>query len=363
MNEEYGKQKDDERQKPEISCIVPVRNGEAYFRECLDSLLIQKFHHKFEVCVYDDGSEDDTKNMVMEYASLFETKSIGFVWESGASSGGAGYAKNRAIDLSSGRFLCFCDADDINFPDRLADQYALCLACEDSENCIVGAEFVRFPENSTPRYTEWACSLSQQQLEVQIYTSFGPTLIAPTWFLSRALYDRIGHFDESKRVGFPEDLDFIYRALRNGTSLVKLEKRTIVYRYHENCSSLSVNENTIWQMRVEEIQRNILDQLERFTIWNAGKQGKKLFRSLSIKNQKKVVAMCDVDKRKIALGTFESYDKSLRQVTASIPIISYRDCQPPVVLCIKLNMTGGEFERLLAEKQNWREGLDFFHFN
>ncbi|KAI1722246.1 glycosyl transferase family 2 domain-containing protein [Ditylenchus destructor] len=363
MNEEYGKRTDVKRQKPEISCIVPVRNGEVYFRECLDSLLVQMFQHKFELCIYDDGSEDGIKDIITEYAPLFEAKGIGFVWESGTSSGGVGYAKNRAIDLSSGRFLCFCDADDINLPHRLAEQYALCLACEDPENCIVGAEFARFPENSTPRYIEWACSLAQQQLGLQIYTSFGPTLIAPTWFLSRALYDRNGGFDESKRVGFPEDLDFFYRAIRNGASLVKLEKRAVMYRYHQNCSSLIVNENTIWQMRVEEIQRNVLDQLERFTIWNAGKQGKKFFRSLSIKNQKKVVAMCDVDSRKIALGTFESYDDSLRQVTASIPIISYRDCLPPVVLCVKLNMTGGEFERLLSEKQNWCEGLDFFHFN
>lgn len=48
------------------------------------------------------------------------------------------------------------------------------------------------------------------------------------------------------------------------------------------------------------------------------------YRSLSNENKKKVIALCDVDEKKIARGKFDVYDDQLRQVTFSIPIINYR---------------------------------------
>ena len=46
---------------------------------------------------------------------------------------------------------------------------------------------------------------------------------------------------------------------------------------------------TIWKLRVDFLQERVLSQWESFTIWNAGKQGRKLYRSLSPANQKKVL--------------------------------------------------------------------------
>lgn len=45
---------------------------------------------------------------------------------------------------------------------------------------------------------------------------------------------------------------------------------------------------TIWKLRVDFLQERVLSQWESFTIWNAGKQGRKLYRCLSPVNQKKV---------------------------------------------------------------------------
>ncbi|VDL68216.1 unnamed protein product [Nippostrongylus brasiliensis] len=35
---------------------------------------------------------------------------------------GVGYAKNRAAEMARGRFLCFCDADDLSDPSRIEEQ-------------------------------------------------------------------------------------------------------------------------------------------------------------------------------------------------------------------------------------------------
>lgn len=48
------------------------------------------------------------------------------------------------------------------------------------------------------------------------------------------------------------------------------------------------------------------------------------FRSLSDKNKLKVIAMCDVDQRKINLGKYEIYDEIQHKIITRIPIISYK---------------------------------------
>ena len=46
---------------------------------------------------------------------------------------------------------------------------------------------------------------------------------------------------------------------------------------------------TIWKHRVEFLQKQLLSKWDSFTIWNAGKQGRKLYRSLTAENQSKVM--------------------------------------------------------------------------
>ena len=52
--------------------------------------------------------------------------------------------------------------------------------------------------------------------------------------------------------------------------------------------SLHLYRDTIWDIRMEAFQRDLLDQWSQFTIWNAGKQGRKFYRSLAPENQRKV---------------------------------------------------------------------------
>ncbi len=83
---------------------------------------------------------------------------------------------------------------------------------------LVGSCFTRTPAGSTERYTRWCNTLSPTQLHTQVtftpsptththwllqaFTAFGPTLIQPTWFCSRELVDKLGHFSEQGRVSY-----------------------------------------------------------------------------------------------------------------------------------------------------------------
>ena len=51
----------------ELSIIIPVYNGEAHIKQCLDSIFAQKNSQKYEVIVVNDGSSDKTQTILENY--------------------------------------------------------------------------------------------------------------------------------------------------------------------------------------------------------------------------------------------------------------------------------------------------------
>ncbi|KAK3283774.1 UDP-GlcNAc:betaGal beta-1,3-N-acetylglucosaminyltransferase-like protein 1 [Cymbomonas tetramitiformis] len=90
---------------------------------------------------------------------------------------------------------------------------------------------------------------------------------------------------------------------------------------------------------------------------NAGKEGRRLYKSLSSNHQSKVIAFCDVDDKKLAQGVYEPYPEKRR-----IPIVHFTEAKPPLILCVKGDLTGGQFEANIASL-NLQEGHDFIHFS
>ncbi|XP_042304359.1 UDP-GlcNAc:betaGal beta-1,3-N-acetylglucosaminyltransferase-like protein 1 isoform X2 [Sceloporus undulatus] len=200
---------------------------------------------------------------------------------------------------------------------------------------IIGSQIKREPVEATERYTRWINNLTHEQLLTQIFTSHGPTVIMPTWFCSREWFCHVGRFDEGGK-GVPEDLLFFYEHLRKDGGVFRVDQCLLLYRYHPQAATHSVLEETIWRYRVSFLEERLLSHWTCFTIWNAGKQGRKLFRSLSQANQKKVVAFCDVDKNKIMKGFY-----------------TYEDSK---------DLTSGQFEENLNLLE-LKEGVDYYHFN
>ncbi|KAF4075473.1 hypothetical protein AMELA_G00234840 [Ameiurus melas] len=322
----------------QVSVIIPVYNGAQWLDECLQAILDQDFRGTLEISVFDDGSTDNSTAIAESWRERLRTRGVTMVI-SGHNRDrprGVGFAKNKAVAQSSGRYLCFQDADDVMLPQRVRLQYEAAVLNPDT---IVGCQVRRIPEGSTERYTRWINTLSPEQLLTQVYTSHGPTVVMPTWFCSRRWFHKVGPFDEGGK-GVPEDLLWFYQSLRRGGGVIRVDECLLIYRYHEHAATHSVLEETIWKLRVDFLEERVLGQWDSFTVWNAGKQGRKLYRSLASTNQKKVKAFCDVDENKIKKG-FYTYEESKKRPKPRVPVLHYRDSSPPFIVCVKLDMTGG----------------------
>lgn len=93
-----------------ISVIVPVYNVEKYLPQCIESILNQTCRD-FELLLINDGSTDGSLEICERYRAQDERIRV-FTQENR----GVSVARNRGIELSTGTYLCFVDADDLVHP-------------------------------------------------------------------------------------------------------------------------------------------------------------------------------------------------------------------------------------------------------
>lgn len=354
-----------------VSIIICVRNSEPWLADCLESIAGQTYKGAMEISIYDDGSSDRSMDIIERWYRQLDDKRFTLIISSNSNvhqPRGVGYAKNCATRQSHGQYLCFFDSDDIMSAERVTKQLQ---CCGDNVNAIVGSLIRRIPEDSTPRYVDWTNNLSHKQLALQIFTCFGPTILMPTWFCHRQVFDRVGGFDQSATKGVPEDLIFFYRHLELGGQVKRVDEVLLTYRYHPTATTFSVTDQTIWSIRLAELETKVLSKLDSFTIWNAGKEGRRLFRSLSVINRNKVIAFCDVDEKKISkqwytyerngLDSEDRISRLTKGVKPKVPICHFRSAHPPFIICLKFGLFSGNLDQHL-DSLDLKEGIDYVYF-
>lgn len=90
-----------------VSVIIPVYNGEKYLNECIKSICKQTYKN-IEVIIIDDGSTDDTHNICDSWAAKDSRIIVIHKNNEGVSA-----ARNDGIKRSTGKYLYFCDSDDL----------------------------------------------------------------------------------------------------------------------------------------------------------------------------------------------------------------------------------------------------------
>lgn len=94
-----------------LSFIVPVYNVAPYLRKCVDSLLAQDYDD-YEIILVDDGSTDDSWQIIQEYVIRFKGLEDERVRGIHQENGGLSAARNTGIAAAMGEYFCFVDSDD-----------------------------------------------------------------------------------------------------------------------------------------------------------------------------------------------------------------------------------------------------------
>jgi teichuronic acid biosynthesis glycosyltransferase TuaG len=103
-----------------VSIIMPAYNCGDFIAISLDSVIAQTYQN-WEVIVIDDCSVDNTEEVVKTYSS----KDTRIKYYKMDKNSGAAVARNKAVELASGKYMAFLDSDDVWFPEKLSRQLSI----------------------------------------------------------------------------------------------------------------------------------------------------------------------------------------------------------------------------------------------
>jgi len=107
--------------KPLVSIIIPTYNYAKLIIETLESVLRQSYD-SWECIIVDDGSTDNTEDIVRDFINGHLTYSITYIKKVNE---GTSVAKNTGVNIAAGKYIQFLDADDLISVDKLSVQVSL----------------------------------------------------------------------------------------------------------------------------------------------------------------------------------------------------------------------------------------------
>jgi glycosyltransferase involved in cell wall biosynthesis len=182
---------------PLVSVVVTCFNYGRYLGRCLDSALRQSYPH-LEVVVVDDGSTDDTEQVMDAYRGDPRLSCLR------QENRGQAVAKNAGIRRSHGEFVAFLDADDLWCADKLEKQMIL---FDDQEVGVVYCRARYLDQDDHPiEYEMTGRYLQPQRGQVTEWLFYDNFVQFSGAVVRRECLERFGVFDESLSMGIDWDL-------------------------------------------------------------------------------------------------------------------------------------------------------------
>lgn len=229
--------------KPKISVIIPTYNYGEYVSEALDSVLAQTYKD-YEIIVIDDGSTDNTKDIVGKYIE----NSIGNIKYIYQENKGVSNARNTGIKNARGEYIAFLDADDIWFPDKLELQ--MDLFEKNPELGLVFCNTFSFNEHSSSKKTGFQLNPAGEPAKILQSLVIRNRISTNTVIVKKRYFDKTGLFDEDLRFG--EDYDMWLRIAK----YYKVDYlNTVLTKYRLHVNNLS-------KINKEKEERVIIDMIK-----------------------------------------------------------------------------------------------------
>lgn len=227
---------------PKVSVIIPAYNVRQYIRDAINSLRHQSYS-RFEAIIVDDGSTDDTAEvvrLVCEQDTRFRLLQ--------KQNGGLSSARNHGIHHARTEYIALLDADDVYHPDKLLCHLAV-LEASTSVGVVYSASRILRDDGELTWMQLSGKPISTDPLRSLLCKNFighGSNAV-----FRREIVDEVGFFDETLRSS--EDLDFWLRiAATQHWQFYRLSAPLSFYRVRPTGLSFNVQQMQACHLRVLE---------------------------------------------------------------------------------------------------------------
>ena len=212
---------------PKLSVIIPVYNAEKHLKQCLDSVINQTMHNIEIICV-DDGSTDDSLNILKEYHK--KDSRIVILTQQNLQ---AGVARNTGLTVAKGEYIHFLDADDWIEKTAYKEWYAI---AKDQDTDVCFCFYNKF-DNETKEFIKVTNKLSDEYISESNFKK------NPQYFI----YNEIAmlcnkiyriEFLQKHNISFDDlmcvnDRSFYFRCLHHAELIIVIQEYWLNHRHNK----------------------------------------------------------------------------------------------------------------------------------
>lgn len=230
-----------------ISVIIPVYNSSTNLRKCLDSVVNQTLKD-IEIIVINDGSTDDSKNIIEEYTVKY--KNIIFIDQENK---GIGKTRNIGIKKATGEYITFVDSDDYIKENMLEEYYK--YAKKHNFDLVIGS-YIKKINNKEIIFENNKFKTGNVKTTPQILylIEYGPwaKLYKREMLINNNIY-----FDEKRKY---EDMPFVSKALLKSKLIGQITEPYYYYIIHNNSETTTMDKRVF---DILDILKEIKDYYKR----------------------------------------------------------------------------------------------------
>lgn len=226
--------------QPKVSVIIPVYNAGKFLNTCLESVINQTLQEIEIICI-DDGSLDNSMEILREYASIdsrikiFQQKNLY-----------AGVARNVGIEHARGEYLVFLDADDFFELSLLEKEYDK-ITSFNADICLCGANKY---DNATGKFHKMPSWLNTKYITREVFNKdilkeniFNVTSACPWTKMFSASFIKSNDL-KYQAVPRANDVYFVLSALTLAERIVAVDQELVHYRVNNKDSLQSNNKKS-----------------------------------------------------------------------------------------------------------------------
>ncbi len=210
-----------------ISVVIPTFNRGNIIAETIQSVLRQT-HRNTEIIVVDDGSNDNTQDILRAYGNKLRC-----VYQNNQ---GVAAARNYGISMARGEYIAFLDSDDV-YESAFLEEHLKCLQAKNAD-FVIAKYYYRLIERNSQVSKKIVCMhedipATSQGLYQRLFDHFIGDI---KMLIKKSVLESVGCLNQ--KYFFHDDLDLWVRLAKHGYKGVLIQNSTPLYTYRVHQKSL-----------------------------------------------------------------------------------------------------------------------------